>query len=194
MAKVVLDRCFRPVYPTPAALITSVAGDGTPNIITLGETFNLSIGLPGHPVLVGLAIAPSRYSHELIRAAGEFAVNLPTADMVEVVDRCGTCSGRDVGDKFAHVGLTAAPATKIRAPLIAECPVNLECILIDVTPAGDHDLFRGKAVAEHVDEACLDDQGRVAIERLGPLVYVRGQYWSIGERLGSHGYTRKKGG
>ncbi|MFW6164327.1 MAG: flavin reductase family protein [Planctomycetota bacterium] len=194
MAKVVLDRAFRPVYPSPAGLITSVAADGTPNIITLGETFNLSIGLGDHPVVVGVAIAPARYSHELIQAAGEFGLCLPTAEMVEVVDRCGTCSGREVGDKFAHVGLTPVAATRIQAPLIAECPVCLECTLLDVIPTGDHDLFRGEVVAEHVEESCLDADGRIAIERLNPLVYVLGQYWGIGEHLGSHGYTRKKEG
>jgi len=193
MAKVLLDRVFRPVYPTPAALITSVAADGTPNIITLGETFNISIGIPGHPVVVGLAIVPTRYSYELIQAAGDLAVNLPTADMAEVVDRCGTCSGRDVGDKFAYVGLTPLPATRIKAPLIAECPVNLECTLIDILPAGDHDLLRGEVVAEHVDEACLDEHGRIAIDRLNPLVLVLGEYWSVGRCLGHHGFSRKKG-
>ena len=191
MAHALLPRVFRPIYPSPAALITSVAADGTPNIITLGETFNISIGIEP-PVTVGLAIMPRRYSHGLIKEAGEFGVCLPTADMVEVVDRCGTVSGRDVGDKFAHVGLTPLSSTQIRAPLIAECPVNLECRLIDITPDGDHDLFRGEVVAEHVDEACLDDQGHIVIDRLNPLVYVLGQYWSVGRCLGSHGFSTKK--
>jgi flavin reductase (DIM6/NTAB) family NADH-FMN oxidoreductase RutF len=189
MAKVQLDRIFRPVYPSPAGLISSVAADGTPNIITLGETFNVSID---KPVVLGLAITPERYSYELIRDSGEFVVNLPTADMAEVVDRCGTISGREVGDKFAYAGLTPLPAAKVRAPLIAECPVNIECRLIDIIPAGDHDLFRGEAVAEHVDEQCLDANGNIAVERLNPLIYALGQYWSVGEKLGFHGCTRRK--
>jgi len=188
MAKALLERAFRPIYPTPAALVSCVAADGTPNIITLGEVFNISIR---DPVVVGLAIVPSRYSYELIEAAGEFAVNLPTAEMAEVVDRCGTTSGRLVGDKFAHVGLTPLPATKIRAPLIAECPINLECTLIDITQAGDHDLFRGHVVAQHVDEALLDEQGGIAIDRLDPLCFILGQYWSTGRCLGHHGFSKK---
>jgi len=187
MAKVTLKSVFRPVYPSPAALVTSAAEDGTPNIIVLGECFNISIS---HPVVVGLAIMPSRYSYELIQKAGEFGVNFPTADLVEVVDRCGSVSGREVGDKFAHVGLTPFPATKIKAPLIEECPVNLECRLIDIIKAGDHDLFRGEVVAEHVDETCLDDDGNIAVESLNPLCYVLGQYWTTGRYLGQHGFTR----
>jgi len=189
MSKVLLKSVFRPVYPTPAALITSVAADGTPNIIVLGECFNISIS---KPVVVGLAIVPSRYSYKLIQEAGEFAVNFPTADLVEVVDRVGCVTGRKVGDKFAHVGLTPYPATKIKAPLIAECPVNLECKLIDIIPAGDHDLFRGEVVAQHVDEKCLDAEGNIAIGSLNPLCYILGQYWSTGKHLGHHGFTRKR--
>ena len=190
MARIQRDRVFRPIYPSPAALVSCVAADGTPNIITLGEVFNISIG---KPVVVGLAIAPERYSYELIRDSGEFVVNLPTAAMVETVDRCGTVSGRTVGDKFAYAGLTPLPGSVVSVPLIAECPMNIECRLIDILPAGDHDLFRGEAVAEHVDEACLDAEGRILVARLSPLIYARGEYWSVGEKLGTHGYSRRGG-
>jgi flavin reductase (DIM6/NTAB) family NADH-FMN oxidoreductase RutF len=176
------------VYPTPAGLIASVAGDGTPNIITLGEVFNISIG---DPVVVGLAIVPTRYSYELIKQSREFTVNIPTADMVELVDRCGCVSGRKVGNKFAHVGLTPLPATRVKAPLIAECPVNLECELLDIIPGGDHDLLRGRVVAEHVDESCVDKAGNILVEKLNPLCYNLGQYWSTGKYLGHHGFTQQ---
>lgn len=189
MAKVLLKSIFRPVYPTPAALVTSVAADGTPNIIVLGECFNLSIS---KPVIVGLAVVPSRYSYKLIKESGEFAVNFPTAELVEVVDRCGSATGRKVGDKFAYAGLTPVPAARIKAPLIAECPVNLECKLLDILPSGDHDLLRGEVIAQHVDEACLDPDGNIAITSLNPLCYILGQYWSTGRHLGHHGFTRSR--
>ena len=78
---------FRPVHPSPAGLITSISAAGKPNIITLGEVFNVSIR---SPVILGIAIAKPRYSHELISATREFVINLPTAAMLEAVDRCGT--------------------------------------------------------------------------------------------------------
>ncbi|MBT7702565.1 MAG: flavin reductase family protein, partial [Verrucomicrobia bacterium] len=131
---------FRPVHPSPAALITSVSEDGKPNIITLGEVFNISIS---NPVILGIAIAKPRYSHELICATREYVVNLPTAGMVEVVDRCGSVSGREV-DKFAEFRLTPLPAEKVRPPLIAECPINVECRVLDIIEVGDHDLFLGE--------------------------------------------------
>lgn len=179
---------FRPIYPTPAGLITSVDPDGRANIITLGEVHNLSIA---RPVIVGIAIAKERHSHELIRGCGEFVVNVPTAAIVEKVDRCGCASGRDV-DKFAAFGLTPLPAKKVAPPLIAECPLNLECRLLDVQEWGDHDLFVGEVVVEHADEAVLDAGGALRIDRLDVLCYVHGEYWSLGRRLGTHGFTQKR--
>ena len=179
---------FRPVHPSPAALITSVDEDERANIITLGEVFNISIK---NPVILGIAIAKPRYSHELISATREYVVNLPTAAMLEIVDRCGTVSGRDV-DKFAEFALTPAPAEKVRPPLIAECPINIECRVIGIQEIGDHDLFLGEAVAEHVAEDALDEDGKIIVEKLDPLCYLHGEYWTCGEKLGRHGFTKDR--
>ena len=178
---------FRPVHPSPAALITCADASGRANIITLAEVFNVSIA---DPVVVGIAIAKPRWSHELITASGEYVVNLPTAAMVEVVDRCGTVSGRDV-DKFAEFGLTAIPAEKVAAPLIAECPINVECRVIGIQEIGDHDLFLGEAVAQHVDESVLDADGKIDVAKLDALCYLHSKYWSCGRELGVHGFTAR---
>ena len=185
MEKVTI-RPYRPVYPSPAALISSVAADGTANLITLGEVFNLSIA---SPVIVGIAIAPARYSNQLIRASGEFVVNLPTRAILEKVDRCGSVSGRNV-DKFSAFGLTPLPAHRVRPPLVAECPVNLECKLLNVVTIGDHDLFVGEVVVEHIDRDKLLPNGEVDVDRLDAIAYMFGQYRSIGGELGTHGFTR----
>ena len=131
---------FRPAYPSPAGLITSVSEEGTPNIITLGEVFNISIR---NPVILGIAITKERYSHELISATREYVVNFPSSSMVKVVDQCGCVSGRQI-NKFAEFGLTPVPAEQVKPPLIAECPINIECRVIDIQEVGDHDLFLGK--------------------------------------------------
>jgi flavin reductase (DIM6/NTAB) family NADH-FMN oxidoreductase RutF len=177
---------FRPVYPSPAALITSVASDGKANIITLGEVYNLSVS---KPVIVGISIAKPRYSHKLISESLEYVVNLPTTQILEKVDRCGTMSGRDV-DKFAELGLTPIPASKVKPPLIAECPINLECKVIRIEEIGDHDMFAGEVIVEHVDEEVLDERGRIQVEKLDGLCYVLGEYWSLGQKLGYHGFSR----
>ncbi len=178
---------FRPVYPSPAGLITSIDEDGRANVLTLGEVFNVSIA---KPVILGIAIAKPRYSHKLITATREYVVNLPTAAMVLTVDRCGSVSGRDV-DKFAEFGLTAVPATKVAPPLIAECPVSIECRVLEIQEIGDHDLLLGEVLAEHVAEEALDEDGQVLVDKLDPLCYQHSEYWSCGERLGRHGLSRE---
>ncbi|MGQ9731977.1 MAG: flavin reductase family protein [Candidatus Zipacnadales bacterium] len=170
---------FRPVFPSPAALITSVDAHGKANIITLGETFNLSIR---HPVIVGIAIAPERYSHTLITQQREFVVNLPPASLLPQVLQVGSMSGRD-HDKFAEIGLTPLPATHVRPPLIAECPVNIECRLVSVQTIGDHDLFAGEVLAHHVDPEVLDSEGKFDPAKLSAIVMAGGHFFALGEHL-----------
>lgn len=176
---------FRPIYPSPAALVTSVDAEGRANVVTLGECFNISII---RPVIVGIAIRTATYSHGLIRRSGEFVVNLPTADLYEVVDGVGTVSGRDC-DKFERFDLTPVPAREVRPPLIEECPVCVECRVIDEREVGDHQLFLGEVVAEHVDEDALDEDGRPDPEKLDMLVYACQAYFAGGEKLGEHGFS-----
>ncbi|MDH7569121.1 MAG: flavin reductase family protein, partial [Armatimonadota bacterium] len=145
----------------------------------------------GAAVVVGIAVAPARYSHQLIREAGEFVLNLPTAALAEKVDRCGTTSGRTV-NKFDAFGLTPLPALRVRPPLVAECPLNLECRVIGQHSIGDHDLFLGEVLVQHVDAQCMDAEGRVDVRALDPLCYVRGEYYRLGEYLGRHGFTRRR--
>ena len=182
---------FRPIYPTPAGLITSIAPDGRANIITLGEIFNLSLR---SPTIVGVAIRKATYSHGLIAQSGEYVVNLPTTRILAEVDRCGSVSGRKV-DKFTAFGLTPLPAAVVKPPLIAECPVNVECRVIGMEEVGDHDLFKGEVVAAHVDEDLLDEGGRVRLDRLDVVCFMHsfdlhGEYWSLGRKLGDLWFTR----
>jgi flavin reductase (DIM6/NTAB) family NADH-FMN oxidoreductase RutF len=179
---------FRPIYPSPAALITSVDPEGRLNIVTLGECFNISII---RPVIVGIAIRTATHSHELIRRTGEFVVNLPTSRLHEAVDGVGTVSGRDV-DKFEEFDLTPVPAREVRPPLIDECPVCVECRVIDEREVGDHQLFLGEVLVEHVDENVLNEEGRPDPEKLDMLVYACQTYFSTGKKLGEHGFTNIK--
>jgi flavin reductase (DIM6/NTAB) family NADH-FMN oxidoreductase RutF len=177
---------FRPVYPSPAALITSVDAKGRPNIVTLGECFNVSIR---SPVIVGIAIRTATHSHGLIRERGEFTVNLPTVALLERVDGIGMVSGRDC-DKFERFGLTALPAQRVAPPLIAECPVNLECKVLDEQEVGDHNLFLGEVLVQHVDADVLDESGRPDPARLGMFAYGLQSYLSVGDVIAAHGFSR----
>jgi flavin reductase (DIM6/NTAB) family NADH-FMN oxidoreductase RutF len=141
--------------------------------------------------MIGLGVRPSRHSHGLITEVGEFVVNLPTADQVEWVDYCGTVSGRDE-DKWEACGFTRDSGAEVKVPLIAECPVNLECRLDRTVSLGSHDLFIGHVVSVQMDEAVLDERGRFEVTKARPLAYLNGDYHRVGEQLAPHGFSRRE--
>jgi flavin reductase (DIM6/NTAB) family NADH-FMN oxidoreductase RutF len=126
----------------------------------------------------------------MIKESGSFTVNLPTSDMVDKVDLCGNISGAE-GDKFERAELTAVPAKLVTAPLVAECPVNLECELIKIEPLGLHDMFLGEIVARHIDES-VSESGRADWSKIPLISYINGEYWTLGERIGSYGCSKEK--
>jgi flavin reductase (DIM6/NTAB) family NADH-FMN oxidoreductase RutF len=187
--KKLLGTAYRPVNPSPAALITSIDENGRPNILTLGEVFNISIR---QPVIVGIAIRPATYSHSLIQKTGEFVINLTTTSIVESVDRCGSATGRNGFDKLKEYGLTAVPAIYVKPPLIQECPINIECKVAGIQRIGDHDLVLGEVLGVHADEDKLDATGKLRLEQLDLLVYLTGSYWTLGKKIDDLGFTNRK--
>ncbi|MFZ2037089.1 MAG: flavin reductase family protein [Dehalococcoidales bacterium] len=173
----------RPVYPTPAGLVVSIDAAGKPNIITLGEIFNLSIR---EPVWVGIAIREANYSHRLVKEQGEFTVNLPTAAMLAAVQGCGRCSGRDGVDKFTRFNLTPLPSKYVKPPIIAECPVNPECKVVGFHHVADHDLFIGEVLLEHVDADKVNAAGERDESKLDPLIWLGRGFYRLGEKIGEH--------
>jgi len=178
------------LLPTPVVLL-SVAGHGKEkaNIITLAWVGTVC----SEPPMLSVAIRPSRHSHGLVNAAREFVVNIPRADQVVAVDLAGTCSGAE-HDKFAELGFTARPAKHVAAPLIEECPINIECVVRHQLALGAHDLYLAEIVAVHYDEELIDSRGRLKTAELDAMAYVDGEYWSLGERLGSYGQAAKAAG
>jgi flavin reductase (DIM6/NTAB) family NADH-FMN oxidoreductase RutF len=187
MAKTTKDLSGAP-FPTPVVLVTTASADGTPNIITLAWAGIVCSG----PLMVGLAVRPSRHSHALLAANPELVVNLPGRDQVESTDYCGTVSGRDT-DKFAATGWTPVAGEIVNAPLINECPINLECRVSQRLALGTHDLFICEVVRTHVDVEVLDEAGRVDFKRLSPFVYAGMDYWTLAEKIGHYGYSKKQG-
>ncbi|MBR1812995.1 MAG: flavin reductase family protein [Lachnospiraceae bacterium] len=175
------------LYPLPAVLVSCADEDGTPNVMTAAWTGTVC----SDPVMVYVSIRPNRYSNGIIRKSGEFVINLTTEKLAYATDYCGVKSGRDV-DKFAACHLTAHPGSKVKAPLVAESPVNLECVVTEIKELGSHDMFLAKVVAVQADAAYLDEKGRLAMEGMGLLAYSHGEYYSLGEKLGTFGYSVRK--
>ena len=117
-------------------------------------------------------------------------MNIPTVDILKETDFCGMVSGNDV-DKFSQTGLTPEPAEKVKPPLIKECPVNIECILRKKILLGAHDLFLGEIVSVHIDQNILNEEGRLDFNKVAPFVYNQGEYWSLHQRIGDYGFSKK---
>jgi flavin reductase (DIM6/NTAB) family NADH-FMN oxidoreductase RutF len=149
-------------------VVLATVSDGRDNIITLAMCHVFSF----KPPLIGIGVGPARFTHGMLKGAKDFAVNVPTKELVEAVDICGTKSGRKV-EKFAASGLTREKAEKISAPLIAECPVNIECTKVKEVEAGDHTWFIGEIVAARREES---------FDVKDTLLYW-GEYRVIGERV-----------
>lgn len=189
MKKVRIENPFRPIYPSPAGLIVSVDSAGKPNVMTAGEIFN--VGLKD-PAIIGIALRKATYTHGLIVESKQFTVNLATSALLEQVDLIGTISGRDGFDKFSAYGLTPLKSDKLEAPIIGECPVNLECRMLSVAEVGDHDLFLGEVVAMHVDEDVVNEKQQVEIQRADCFLFGEWGYYKVGEKLADFGFSRKK--
>jgi len=173
--------------PVPAVLVTCTLPEGTPNIVTVAWTGTVC----SEPAMLSISLRPERHSHGIVETTGEFAVNLPTARLARATDLCGVISGRD-RDKFATAGLTAIPASRIGAPLIAECPVSLECRVTQTLALGTHTLFLANILAVHVDADLVDRKGRIALEKAGLLAYAHGHYYALGRQLGHFGFSVRK--
>lgn len=172
--------------PVPPALISCGTAE-KPNVMTAAWTGIICT----EPTLVYVSIRPSRYSNELIRQTGEFAINIPTTKLAKAVDLCGVKSGRGI-DKFKLAGITAAPCEKISAPQVAEAPISLECKVKEITSFGTHDMFLAEVVAVDVDETYINGKQALDLQKAGLLAYAHGFYYGLGHKIGKFGWSVEK--
>ena len=172
--------------PVPPALVTC-SHEGKDNVLTVAWTGIVNTV----PPKTYISVRPSRYSHGLISKSGVFAINLTTKALVRDADWCGVYTGAKV-DKFARRGLTKEKATEIDCPIIAESPLALECKVTDVISLGTHDMFLADIVAVDVDDSLLDEKGKLHLERAGLIAYAHGDYFELGKKLGTFGYSVAK--
>ena len=182
---------FKPgtlLYPIPAVMVTCGDIDGVRNILTVAWTGPVC----SDPPMCYISVRKERYSHGLIASTGEFVINLTTQSLAYATDWCGVKSGRD-HDKFSEMHLTPERGQLVRAPLIAESPLNIECRVVEVKPLGSHDMFLAEVVAIDAEEKLIDrGTGAFQLNHAQPLAYSHGRYFGLGERLGSFGFSVKK--
>ena len=175
------------VYPLPAVMVSCQRPGEKANIITIAWTGTVCT----NPAMLYISVRPERYSYDIIRETGEFVVNLTTEKLAKATDYCGVRSGRDV-DKFKEMHLTEEPSVQIHVPGIAECPVNIECRVKNILELGSHHMFVAEVLQVHVDEAFLDEKGKFHLNDTGLMAYSHGEYKTLGETLGTFGYSVRK--
>ena len=172
--------------PEPPVLV-SCGGLDHPNLITIGWTGTICT----QPSMVSISVRPERFSHHLIEENREFVINVTTADLTRAADFCGVRSGKDT-DKFAEMKLTPVEASAVKAPLIDQSPISLECKVKEIKHLGSHDMFIAEIVAVDVDEKYIDEKGRLDLRKAGVMFYSHGEYFAQGKKLGQMGYTVRK--
>ncbi|MBQ4599419.1 MAG: flavin reductase family protein [Clostridia bacterium] len=172
--------------PLPAVLITSGDMENS-NIATVAWTGIVNT----IPPKTYISLRKSRYSYELIEKSREFVINLTTAEMVRKVDYCGIYTGRKV-DKFQKCGFTKEAASAVAAPLIGESPLSLECRVTDMTDLGTHVMLLADILATDVDETLVDADGKLNLSRAHLAAYAHGEYFALGKKIGSFGFSAKK--
>ncbi len=145
-----LSRVYRLLEPGPVVLVTTARRDRA-NVMAMSWHTMLEF----EPPLVGCVISNRNYSFDTLKSTRECVIAIPTVEIARKAVRCGNVSGRKV-DKFARFGLTPLPASKVRAPLVAECYANLECCVVDARGVPKYGFFVLEVVAAWIDPARKD--------------------------------------
>ena len=186
-----MKTAFKPgtmIYPLPAVMVSCGDSPENYNIITIAWTGTLC----SDPPMCYISVRPNRHSHELISRTGEFVINLTTTELARATDWCGVKSGREV-NTFREMGLHTEQAQLVKAPLIKESPLNIECRVFDIKRLGSHDMFMANVVAVDAEEDLIDKStGQFQLNHAGPLAYSHGKYYGLGEKLGGFGFSVKK--
>lgn len=173
--------------PVPVVMVSCEAAGFRRNIITLAWVGTIC----SDPPLVSISIRPERYSHAIISESKDFVINVPSSAMLQVTDYCGAVSGREV-DKYSQTGLTAVPGKLVKAPLIEEAPLNIECRVKQIIPLGTHDLFIAEVLLAHVNGDYLNEKEQLDLDKMQGVVYGSGRYYEVGRALGYYGYSQRK--
>ncbi len=174
------------IYPIPAVMVSCGTMEKS-NIITVAWTGILNT----NPAMCYISVRPERYSHDMIKENGEFVINLTTEKLARATDWCGVRSGRDY-DKFKEMKLTKEKGNFVKAPLIKESPVSVECRVKEIIPLGSHDMFVAEVLSIDADEKYIDEKGAFDISKCNLMAYANGGYYTLGKKIGKFGFSVQK--
>lgn len=182
---------FKPgtmVYPLPAVMVSCGSTPDEYNIITIAWTGTIS----SDPPMCYISVRPERHSYDIIKRNGDFVINLTTEKLAHATDWCGCRSGRKF-NKWEAMQLTPGKAKIVKAPIINEAPVSIECVVKDIIELGVHHMFLAEVVNIRVDDKYMDAKsGRFDMVSANPLVYNHGGYFRLGQKIGKFGFSVEK--
>ncbi|HDS29726.1 MAG TPA: flavin reductase family protein [Firmicutes bacterium] len=165
------------LYPQPAVIVGANV-DGKPNYLTIAWCGIMQ----GKPPIIEVALNKSRYTSPGIKENKTFSVNVPSSNLVVETDYVGITSGKKADKSKVFKSFYGETKT---APMIEECPVNMECRLLEILDyKGSHEIFVGEIVKTYVNEDCLSD-GVPDVRKIDPIIFSTGDhnYWRLGEHL-----------
>lgn len=171
--------------PVPVVLV-SCGDEKKANITTVAWTGVVN----SEPPLVYVSLRENRYSYPIIKETGEFVINIPNEKLVWETDYCGTKSGAEI-DKFKEAGLHAISSEKVKAPSIEECPINLECKVVEIKKLGSHQMIIGEIVTVKAEEEYVNENGVIQYEKANLLTYAGTDYLAQNKKVGSRGIASK---
>ena len=174
------------LYPLPVVMVSCGTMEES-NIITVAWTGILNT----NPAMCYISVRPERYSHDIIKENGEFVINLTTEKLARATDWCGVISGRN-RDKFKEMKLTKEKGNFVKAPLIKESPVSVECRVKEIIPLGSHDMFVAEVLSIDADEKYIDEKGAFDISKCNLMAYANGGYYPLGKKIGKFGFSVQK--
>lgn len=176
------------IYPLPAVMVSCGSNENEYNILTISWTGTICTD----PAMCYISVRPGRFSYNIIKKNREFVINLTTKELSFATDWCGVKSGKD-HNKFSEMGLTPTPASIVKAPLIKESPVNIECVVKEIKELGSHHMFISEVVAINADEKYVDSKtGLFKLNDSVPICYSHGKYYETGKLIGKFGFSVEK--
>lgn len=141
-------------------------GGNAPNVMTCNRVSSCS----AEPPRIAISVRPMRYSHSLIKTSREFVINIPTPEQRTLTEYVGVVSGQ-AEDKITLAQLKLTPALHVQTPLLADCPVNIECTVEQEIDLDSHTLFIGRVQVVHCEESLLDRNGDIDLRRVQGIAY-----------------------
>lgn len=176
------------IYPLPAVLVSCGSCEEDYTLFTVSWTGTICTT----PPMCYISVRPERHSYSIIKKEMEFVINLTTRSMAFATDWCGVRSGRDY-NKFKEMKLTPGKARVVKAPIVQESPLSIECKVKSIIKLGSHDMFLAEVVNVKADEQYMNvETGKFELNNSCPLVYLHGAYYNLGSQIGTFGWSVRK--